>query len=266
MEQNSKPIKTWLHGSSGRMGVELQKLLTNHQIFRLVGGSSENCWGKWIEDSFLSVNFQEVSPLFSEVDLYVDFSSPQGNAELLKTLLASAVTGKAILIATTGLSVEQTDLWRTAAKERNFKILFASNTSYGVILVTQMCLEMASYLHGHDFDIEICETHHKAKLDAPSGTARYIAERLAHQEKLNVNFCRTQARLPDEIGVTSMRGGSVFVEHTIRFLGEHEEISITHRAMSRGLFAKGAIILAKWLLTQSSGVFELKDVSLSAQN
>ena len=264
MKQKEHPIHMWLSGATGRMGTEILQLLQRHDRFKLIGCSGENYWGKLVDNLLVTCSYDEIAPLFHEAELYIDFSSPTGNAALLATISATGVSHKAVLIATTGLTTEQKDHWHRIAIERHLTILFASNTSYGVILVTQTCLQLAHQLHGLGFDIEIHETHHKGKLDSPSGTAKYIASRLADQEKMRPTFCRTGARSPDEIGVTSMRGGSVFGEHTIRFLGENEEITITHRALSRTLFAQGALILGQWLANQPRGVLELEDVHLTS--
>ena len=256
-------FKLWLHGATGRMGTEIQNLLKLETEFLLVGGSAEGYWAKFSNNCLVATSYEKTQAVFKEAEIFIDFSSPNGNDEFFKTINRTTLEGKAILIATTGLSEDQRTRWSILAQQRNLKVLFASNTSYGIILVSQICQELAKQLHGLGFDIELSETHHRAKLDSPSGTAKYLATRLANQEKKRITYCRTGARSEEEIGVTAIRGGSVFGEHTIRFLGEHEEIAITHRAMSRTLFAQGALILSKWLLKQSSKVYSLEDVFLN---
>ena len=116
---------------------------------------------------------------------------------------------------------------------------------------------------GVSFDIEMHETHHRGKKDAPSGTARLIAHVLAqggeNLEPLKIIDHRLGVRSADELGISSSRGGVVFGEHEIRFLGMSEEITVTHRALQRELFVDGALTLMKWLLCQKPGFYRVLD-------
>ena len=170
--------------------------------------------------------------------------------------------GTRFLIGSTGLNPEQLSRWEQYAKSHNCPVLIAPNTSTGVLLTLQSALNIAKGLHGLDFDIEILESHHRNKIDSPSGTAMFLANNIAEHEKLSLNTNRTGKRKTDELGVVALRGGSVFGEHTVRFMGDYEEIMITHRALSRDLFASGALTLGKWLMNQNQGrIVQLTEVS-----
>ena len=162
-----------------------------------------------------------------------------------------------ILIATTGLSKPHIHGWKELSQKQGNSILFAPNTSLGILLTMHASLQMASLLLKQKFDIEMTEAHHRNKIDAPSGTVKFLAEQIAKQENLSISLNRTSKREDNELGIASIRGGSVFGEHTVHFMGEFEEISITHKALSRSLFAKGALTLGRWLMSKSAGQYGL---------
>ena len=115
------------------------------------------------------------------------------------------------------------------------------------------------------FDIEICEAHHRGKRDAPSGTAKHLADAIAETlTRARPIFHRDGGRLPGEIGIHSVRGGGVFGEHEVRLLGDNEELAVTHRALNRAIFARGALTLSRWLLAQRAGFYTLDDVEIEA--
>ena len=242
-------IPTWINGITGAMGQILTNVIRATDDFELIGGSGLGVIKKQKDNSLIEVS-EPLLPAFSSVDLVIDFSSIEGNQLLLEA--AKESKPKSYIIATTGLPSTTIDQWDSLAKKGS-KVLLAANTSLGVILTQIVSKQISKVLTNHFFDIEIAETHHRRKVDAPSGTALFLAEGIARQENLNVKYARTGKREANEIGVTSLRGGSAFGEHTVHFYGEEEEISITHRALSRELFAKGALVLSGWLLKADSG-------------
>lgn len=254
-------IKVWVHGSNGRMGMEISQLLQGNTGAKVVGGSGLD---------LLKTDHQEVhkySPVdlakqLAAADVVIDFSSPSGN----KTLLEASLLLKqpqAYVIGTTGLTKTQRDQWKLLCKEGQHRLIFAPNTSLGILLTMQLSQKMAKALHPQGFDIEIIESHHKHKLDSPSGTAKFLADRICDVVPLHVVTHRDGKRNEGELGVFGLRGGSVFGEHEVRFLGEHEELSIKHRALSRALFAEGAIVLSQWIQKQGGGRhYSLMDVTL----
>lgn len=242
------PKKTWIFGISGRMGQEIKALCVNYPRLKLIGGTG------------IETDLETTHAGVSNADLIVDFSGANGNSALLNLMADKKLKEKAILIGSTGIEHNQLHKWRDLSSEFSHKTLIAPNTSLGIYLTLQAALNIASICTEHGFDLEIEETHHKHKKDSPSGTAVFLANQLANATSLKPVYHRQGERWNKEIGVQATRGGGVFGEHKIRLLGEHEEISISHRAYSRTLFAKGALILGQWILKQESGFYQITDI------
>ena len=254
-------LKVWLNGYNGRMGQEICEATESSEGLLIEGGSGH----LYLKNQFQEkqdYSSEELAENLEKVDLIIDFSNVDGNASLLKAIHLTK-SKKAILIGTTGLSKEIRSQWKKMCTEGGHSILFAPNTSLGVLLTMKLSQQMASILQPKGFDIEITESHHRRKVDAPSGTAKFLADRICDMVPLEIVTHREGARRESEIGVFALRGGSVFGEHEVRFMGDFEELSISHRALSRSLFAKGAIILGKWISDQEKGRhYGLTDVSL----
>ncbi len=196
------------------------------------------------------------------VEVIIDFSSPTGNAALCAVLRRARLRDKLVLIATTGLDQQLLAEWRELTDKLGLRVLLAPNTSIGVALLVNAALSIMRTC-GTEFDIELSEAHHRDKRDAPSGTALYIAQRLCQQDSRYVVRSQRQGpRQAHEIGISAVRGGKIYGEHRLAFLGDDEEITITHRALSRELFAKGALHLATWLASRGRGFYTLEDVKL----
>ena len=194
------------------------------------------------------------------VDVIIDFSSPAGNAALQAVLQKDKLRDKRVLIATTGLDENVLAAWKKLTATLSLRVLLAPNTSVGIALLVNTALSVMQTC-GAEFDIELSEAHHRGKQDVPSGTALYIAQRLCQQDsRYFVNTQRQGKRQSHEIGINAVRGGKIYGEHRLAFLGDDEEITITHRALSRDVFAKGALRLAVWLDNCSSGFYTLEDV------
>lgn len=269
-------IKLWVNGFEGRMGHTIRKLLLADPNFELIGGSSRTHiyfseeGSKQENFTINSVNNLNLLQALKQVSLIVDFTSDEGSAKLCHVLTHAKLTNMSVLVGSTGLSAKTLQDWQSYAETLQNKVLIAPNTSLGIYLMVKLAQQAASLLHPLGFDIEILETHHRHKKDAPSGTANFIAEMLAEQEKLKPQTHRQGLRADNEIGIAVLRGGSVFGEHEVRFMGELEELSISHRALSRELFAKGALKLARWIKTADPGrVYRLVDIpieELAGQN
>jgi 4-hydroxy-tetrahydrodipicolinate reductase len=176
-------------------------------------------------------------------DVAIDFS----NADAITEISAAALQHrKPLVIGTTGHSREQRRLIGETAQ--SLPVVFASNFSIGVNVLFWLTCKAAEQLGG-DFDAEIIETHHKMKKDAPSGTAKTLAEVLKASKK-------TQT----EISIQSIREGDVVGEHTVIFRGPSERLELTHRAASREIFARGALHAAKWIINQPPGLYSMQDV------
>ncbi|MEM1328716.1 MAG: 4-hydroxy-tetrahydrodipicolinate reductase [Bacteroidota bacterium] len=193
-----------------------------------------------------------------KADVIIDFSHPDNLEKILDYALAQKV---AVIFCTTGYDeAALTDIQSTA---QQIPILLASNTSLGVNLLHQL-LQQAVRALAADFDIEIIEQHHNKKLDAPSGTANSlldtIQDTLAEEREVVYGRSGLRKRGPTEIGMHSLRGGTIVGEHSIIFAGEDEVIELRHSAQSKKVFAQGAIRAARFLMKQEAGFYEMGDV------
>lgn len=194
-------------------------------------------------------------------DVLVDFSAP-GALEF--NLDAAIHAGVPIVIGTTGL--EERHHWLIDAAAVSVPVLQTGNTSLGVTLLAHLVREAASRL-GDDWDIEIVETHHRMKVDAPSGTALLLGEAAAKgrgvalaEEAVRGRDGITGARKAGTIGFAALRGGSVAGDHSVHFLADNERLTFSHLAENRAIFAKGAIRAADWLLGKEPGRFTMPEV------
>ena len=192
-------------------------------------------------------------------DVLVDFSTP---AALQASLDRAVSAGIPILVGTTGLD----DLagHRIAAAAERVAVLRAANTSLGIAILADL-LERAAALLGPDWDIEIQDVHHRAKTDAPSGTALALGEAATRGRgtKLKAERGRDGTSLKREagaIGFASLRGGTVVGDHDVLFLGPDERLILSHRAESRAIFAHGALAAARFLAGQPAGLYSMRDV------
>lgn len=193
-------------------------------------------------------------------DVLVDFSSPEATPRLLDLV---ARQGKAVVIGTTGHAApEKQKLLPLAAK---VPCVWAGNFSVGVNLLFALTRRAAAVL-GADYDAEVVEMHHRFKKDAPSGTAARLLEIILEERKLTDAALRhgreglTGARKPTEVGVHALRGGDVVGDHTVMFATLGERLELTHKASDRGIFARGAIRAAQWVVTRPAGVYDMQDV------
>lgn len=232
-------------GSAGRMG---------QAIAAAIADAGEDLAGGVDRDG-------DVAALAANADILIDFSSP---AALEGNLDVAIAAGLPIVIGTTGL--EERHHWLVDAAAASIPVLQTGNTSLGVTLLAHLVREAASRL-GDDWDIEIVETHHRMKVDAPSGTALLLGEAAAggRDVVLADSAVRgrdgiTGQRAPGTIGFASLRGGSVAGDHTVHFLADNERIALSHLAENRGIFAKGAVRAAQWLLGKAPGRYTMPEV------
>jgi len=192
-------------------------------------------------------------------DVLVDFSAP---AALEASLDRAASAAIPILIGTTGLD-DLADR-RIAEAARKIAVLKAANTSLGVALLGDL-IERAAKVLGPDWDIEVAETHHRMKADAPSGTALLLGEAAARGRGTALDAERGRdgtglKRQPGAIGFASLRGGSVAGDHDVMFLGTDERLILSHRAENRMVFARGALAAARFLVGRPVGLYSMRDV------
>ncbi|AGI26094.1 dihydrodipicolinate reductase [Pseudomonas sp. ATCC 13867] len=203
----------------------------------------------------------DLAKVVDEFDVLIDFTHP---TVTLKNLEVCRKAGKAMVIGTTGFTVEEKALLSDAA--RDIPIVFAANYSVGVNLCLKL-LDTAARVLGDEVDIEIIEAHHRHKVDAPSGTALRMGEVVANAlgrdlEKVAVygREGQTGARPRETIGFATVRAGDVVGDHTVLFAADGERVEITHKASSRMTFARGAVRAAQWLEGQGSGLYDMQDV------
>lgn len=194
-------------------------------------------------------------------DVLVDFSSPHA---LEANLDAAMAAGVPVVVGTTGL--EERHHWLVDSAAQHIAMLQTGNTSLGVNMLAYLVREAAARL-GEDWDIEIVETHHRMKVDAPSGTALLLGEAAAsgrgidladHSERGRDGI--TGARQAGAIGFASLRGGSVAGDHTVHFLADNERLSLSHLAENRGIFARGAVRAALWLVGREPARYSMAEV------
>ena len=203
----------------------------------------------------------DLQAVLDQFDVLIDFTHP---SVTLKNLEVCRRSGKAMVIGTTGFSVEEKQLLEAAAKD--IPIVFAANYSVGVNLCLKL-LDTAARVLGDEVDIEIIEAHHRHKVDAPSGTALRMGEVVAQAlgrdlQKVAVygREGQTGARERETIGFATVRAGDVVGDHTVLFAAEGERVEITHKASSRMTFAKGAVRAAIWLKGAQAGLYDMQDV------
>jgi 4-hydroxy-tetrahydrodipicolinate reductase len=183
-----------------------------------------------------------IGPAMKDVDVTIDFSQPGAIEEISS---AASEHRRPLVIGTTGHSAEQRELIRTMA--RSVPIVFASNFSVGVNALFALTRRAGEILR--DFDIAIVETHHKTKKDAPSGTAKTLAQ-----------IAKSTRKIDKEIPIESIREGEVVGEHAVIFTGPSERLELTHRAASREIFARGALRAAQWVIGRPAGLYSMQDV------
>ncbi|MDD2418318.1 MAG: 4-hydroxy-tetrahydrodipicolinate reductase [Oscillospiraceae bacterium] len=194
-----------------------------------------------------------------DADVIIDFSHPSALSGVMAYALEHNLP---IVIATTGL----TDIQIEDINEMSEKlaIFFSGNMSMGISLITELARKAVTVL-GNDFDVEIIEKHHNQKIDAPSGTALMLADAISEslENESKYVFERhsvRQKRSKAEIGISSVRGGTIVGEHEILFAGHDEMISISHTAMSREIFAVGAINASLFLVNRQPGLYSMTDL------
>ena len=195
-------------------------------------------------------------PAVETADAVLDFSWPGGLTRLLEDAVALK---KPLVIGTTGLSAAQGDEIREAAKQ--IPIVWADNFSVGVTLMLRLTRQAASVL-GEDWDMELTETHHRLKVDAPSGTAKALLRAMNPEGEHPLLYGREGivGKRGREIGVHSLRGGTVAGEHSVKFFGPMEELELRHRADSREIFARGAMTAAAFAVKAAPGLYDMEDV------
>ncbi len=193
----------------------------------------------------------------SEANVLVDFTTADASCH---NAVLAAEMGLRIVIGTTGMTTEQLDSVRAAVNGKVAAVV-APNFATGVNVLIALTRKMSSMLP--DFDVEIIEAHHNAKLDAPSGTALALHEALAEgrgRQLPAIHGRSGESPRGDEVGIHSIRGGDIVGEHTVLFAGQGERLEVIHRASSRQAFAEGTLRAIRWLRDREPGMYGMSDV------
>jgi len=221
-------VRVLLVGAAGRMGKTIVDLASNDPNIDIVAKCDLG---------------DPIEPAMKNCDVVIDFSQADATNEICRTALHHR---KSLVIGTTGHSQEQRLMIENTAQ--SLPIVFASNFSVGVTVLFWLTRKAAELL-GSDFNPEIIETHHRMKKDAPSGTAKTLAE-----------IVKRTRNLDSQIPIQSIREGEVVGNHTITFTGPGERLELTHRASNRQIFARGALRAACWVIDKPPGLYSMQDV------
>ncbi len=247
-------IRVIINGANGKMGQVLAGISAKSEGICVVAGADK--FPNHIQNSFPV--YPRVSDCREKADMLIDFSRPEALKENLSYAINNAMH---LVIATTGFSALEKRLIYDASKR--IPIFFAANMSLGVNLQMELAKEAAAFL-GESYDIEIVEKHHNQKVDAPSGTALAIADYINDvfpdkKDYVCGRHTKTQSR-GREIGLHSVRGGTISGEHSVMFIGSDEIIEINHIAQSRQIFAYGAIRAARFIYGKPAGLYSMSDI------
>jgi 4-hydroxy-tetrahydrodipicolinate reductase len=264
-------IQIGILGAMGRMGIVNIRLICQqqdmtisyiceHKEHPLIGKDIGLELGLGSRNWTLSSSMEELLTLS---DTIIDFTTPDSSMQLLKT---NHHHKKRLIIGTTGMDSNQQAFLTESSKQ--FPIVFAPNFSLGVTTLFHLIKHASRILNvEHDYDLEIIETHHRRKQDAPSGTALRLAELAAKGSGRTYPSCvktgrdgKPGIRTIDELGVFALRLGDTVGEHRVCFGTEGETLELAHQAHNREAFAKGALLAARFIQDQEKGVFDMEDV------
>lgn len=245
-----------LSGCGGRMGQAIIRATQESDAIRIVAGVDINAAA--VAPACAFPVYSSIDEFPDKADVIIDFS----HHTAIHTLASYAEkTETPIVVCTTGHTDEERAEMEVLSQK--VAVFFSGNMSIGINLLMELC-RTASETLGLAFDVEIVEKHHNQKLDAPSGTALMIADAIADtREQSDYVYDRHSVRKkrdPSEIGIHSIRGGTIVGEHEVIFAGNQEMITISHSAMSREIFASGALRAATYLCGKPSGLYNMSDM------
>lgn len=248
-------VKIILHGCNGKMGRMITEMCSQDDEIEIVAGIDafhQGAGGYPVYRDIYNCNIA--------ADAVIDFST----AAAVDSLLDYCVERKLpCVLCTTGLSQEQIEHVKETAKKT--AVLRSANMTLGINLLMKLLKEAAATLASAGFDIEIVEKHHNLKVDAPSGTAIALADVINDEmggvyEYVYDRSGVRQKRDKKELGISAVRGGTIVGDHDVIFAGTDEVITFSHRAYSKGVFAKGAIQAAKYIAGKPAGLYSMSDV------
>jgi 4-hydroxy-tetrahydrodipicolinate reductase len=239
-------------GATGKMGRVIAGIIASRSDCKVVCGVDKMNPVSYANFPVVE-NFSDIA---EKPDVIIDFSHPAGLDGILHYCLT---TGTPAVLATTGYSSEQVAKIEKAAAQ--IPLFFTFNMSLGINLLVNLAKKAAEIL-GNDFDVEIIEKHHNQKIDSPSGTALMLADAVNEVRggsMINVydRFAKRKKREPNEIGISSLRGGTIVGEHELCFCGTDEVITLKHEAYSKQVFAVGAVNAALFLCGKCPGMYDM---------
>lgn len=239
-------------GINGRMGRAIEEMCKASDKYTIIGGVDVTLG---IPHEFPTVS--DINELSGKADAIIDFSHHSASKALCDYAVKTATP---VIFCTTGYTEDELAIIKEASKK--VAVFRSGNMSLGINLLIELSKKAAEILEG--FDIEIVEQHHNQKLDAPSGTALMIADGIKSvREKSEYVYDRTQVRqkrAQNEVGIHSVRGGSIVGEHEVLFAGRNENISLRHSALSREVFADGALKAAEYIKGKKAGMYNMGNV------
>ena len=251
---SDKKIRVLLNGCNGKMGGEVIKAIKTHDNMEIVAGVDRFDTGDNSFPVYTKITDIDIVP-----DVIIDFSVPIATFAILEYSKKHRIP---TVIATTGFNDKE--LEKIGSFANDFPIFRSANMSYEVNLMAKVVAEVAEKLY--DSDIEIVETHHNRKIDAPSGTALLLADSIndamnnAYTYEYN-RHAKKEKRDKKEIGIHSIRGGTECGTHEVIYFGENESFSIKHNVTSRGVFANGALKAAEFIVHKEPGkVYNMNDM------
>lgn len=241
-----------LNGCNGKMGVAVTKAVSERSDCTIVAGV--DLYG----DNASYPVFRSFDEINVDADVIIDFSNPV----VLDSMLSFAKSkNMPVIICTTGFNEEQVKRIREASEE--IAVFYSGNMSLGINLIIELSKKAAAIL-GSTFDVEIIEKHHNQKIDAPSGTALMIAdgisEILPDSQYVYDRHSYRQKRAKNEIGIHAIRGGTIVGEHEVIFAGHDEIFSLKHQALSKEVFAVGAVNAAVYIKGKSPKMYSMSDL------
>lgn len=242
-------------GALGRMGQAVTAVIAGREDVRLAA--------RFDRPGVEAEGLVPLEDALAKAQVVIDFTTPSASVALAQA--AAKRGGPALVIGSTGASEEQIDAIGAAAQA--VPIVFAGNYSLGVNMLMGLVAQAARALSAQAYDIEVTESHHKRKVDAPSGTALMLGEAAARGRQValadvaqRIRDGITGPRPAGEIGFSVIRGGGIIGEHSVIFAAEDEILTLSHSARDRGLFARGAVEAARWVAGQPPGLYDMQDV------
>ncbi|NLZ48953.1 MAG: 4-hydroxy-tetrahydrodipicolinate reductase [Clostridiales bacterium] len=247
-------IKIILNGCNGRMGKTISELAKGYNNLQIVAGID-----KYIDGETKSFPvYTEISDFTGACDVVLDFSSPKSLPNLTKYCKERNIP---LVLCTTGYNKEE--LKEIEALSKEIPVFHSGNMSLGINILSNVLKKISPILF-KDYDIEIIEKHHNQKVDAPSGTALLLADSIKSSLKEEVNYVYGREGLKkrdkEEIGIHAIRGGSIVGEHEIIFAGKGETIELKHTALSRDVFASGALRACEFMAGKGPGLYDMDNV------